>query len=167
MQAQFADRFDPELAARIAGAEPATAGGLPGFLGIRVVACGPGVLTARIDVGASLLTPFGAAHGGVLAALVDHVLGAVCYPLIPRGAWAATTEFKVNYLAPVREGPLEARAEVVSLGKRTAVVRIEARSGGELVGIAQGTVTIRATGASSVDSQPRPRSGVGDPPPRD
>jgi 1,4-dihydroxy-2-naphthoyl-CoA hydrolase len=156
MQAQFADRFDPEVAARLAGAEPASAGGLPGFLGITVVARGPGVLPARIDVGASLLTPFGAAHGGVLAALVDHVLGAVCYPLIPRGACAATTEFKINYLAPVRQGPLEARAQVVSLGERTAVVRIEARAGGELVGIAQ-AVTIRATAASSADSQPRPK----------
>lgn len=162
---QFADGFDPDLAARIAGADPASAGGLPAFLGIRVVECGPGVLTARIDVGPSLLTPFGAAHGGVLAALVDHVLGAVCYPLIPRGAWAATTEFKVNYLAPVRGGPLEASAQVVSLGKRTAVVRIEAHSGGELVGIAQGTVTIRATGASSSDSQPPPRLEVADPGP--
>lgn len=143
MPLDLTDRFDPDIALRMQAADPASAGGLPAFLGIRTTECGAGVLAARIDVTAALLTPFGAAHGGVLAALVDHVLGAVCYPVIPRGAWAATTEFKINLLAPVREGPLEARAEITALGRRTAVARIEAHSGGELVGIAQGTVTIR------------------------
>jgi 1,4-dihydroxy-2-naphthoyl-CoA hydrolase len=144
MPPDLADRFDPALAARMQGADPASAGGLPAFLGIEVTECSPGVLAARVDVVPSLLTPFGAAHGGVLAVLVDHVLGAVCYPVIPRGAWAATTEFKVNYLAPVREGILEARAEIIALGNRIAVVCIEARSNGDRVGLAQGTVTIRA-----------------------
>jgi uncharacterized protein (TIGR00369 family) len=144
MPPDLADRFDPDLAARLQGADPASAGGLPAFLGIQVTECSPGVLTARVDVVSSLLTPFGAAHGGVLAALVDHVLGAVCYPVISRGAWAATTEFKVNFLAPVREGILEARAEIITFGTRIAVVRIEARSNGALVGLAQGTVTVRA-----------------------
>ena len=144
MPLDLADRFDADLAARIRDADPASAGGLPAFLGIRTTECAPGVLAASIDVGAALLTPFGAAHGGVLAALVDHVLGAVCYPVSPRGAWAATTEFKINFLAPVRSGTLEARAEITSFGGRTAVVRIEAHSNGDLVGIAQGTVTVRS-----------------------
>lgn len=143
MPLDLTDRFDPDIAARLQDADPASAGGLPAFLEVRITECGAGVLAARIDVTTALLTPFGAAHGGVLAALVDHVLGAVCYPVIPRGAWAATTEFKINYLAPVREGTLEARAEITILGRRTAVVRIEAHANGDLVGIAQGTVTIR------------------------
>lgn len=143
MPNDLADRFDPDLAARLQNAGAASAGGLPAFLGVRITECSPGVLAASVDVTSPLLTPFGAAHGGVLAALVDHVLGAVCYPVIPRGAWAATTEFKVNFLAPVREGVLEARANIISLSRRTAVVRIEAHSNDDLVGIAQGTVTIR------------------------
>src|SRR5262245_57585199 len=116
--------------------------GLPAFLGIRTVEDGPGYLVAEIDVRPDLLNPFGSAHGGVLAALVDHVLGTVLYPLIPRGAWAATTEFKLNLLAPVSDGVLRARSEVLSLGRRTAVVRIDATNGDKLVGLAQGTVTI-------------------------
>ena len=90
------------------------------------------------------MTPFGNLHGGVLAALCDHVLGTVCYPVIPRGAWAATTEFKLNYLAPVTEGVLEASATIVSLTKRTAVVRIEVMNGERLVCTAQGTVLVVA-----------------------
>ena len=116
--------------------------GIPGYLDIRLTAVGPGTMTAELAVRPELLNPFGSAHGGVLAALVDHVLGAVLYPLIPRGAWAATTELKLNFLAPIRDGVLQAHSEVISLTKRTAVVRIDATNGDRLVGAAQGTVTI-------------------------
>jgi len=75
--------------------------------------------------------------------LCDHVLGTVCYPVIPKGAWAATTEFKLNYLAPVTTGTLAATANVVSLTKSTAVVRIDVVNDGRLVCTAQGTVLIK------------------------
>jgi len=116
--------------------------GIPEYLDIRVTDVGPGTMTAELEVRPELLNPFGSAHGGVLAALMDHVLGAVLYPLIAPGAWAATTELKLNFLAPIRDGVLEARSEVISLTRRTAVVRIDATNGDRLVGAAQGTVTI-------------------------
>ena len=99
-------------------------------------------MTAEIEVRPDLLNPFGSLHGGVLSALVDHVLGAVLYPLIPRGTWAATTEFKLNLIAPVREGRLVARSEIIAMSRRTAVVRIDVHNGERLIGAAQGTVTI-------------------------
>jgi uncharacterized protein (TIGR00369 family) len=117
-------------------------GGLCAFLGLRHVDAGPGVLRAEVEVRDELKTPFGNLHGGVLAALCDHVLGTVCYPVIPRGAWAATTEFKLNYLAPVTAGVLAADARIVSLTRRTAVVRIEVENADRLVCSAQGTVLI-------------------------
>ena len=117
--------------------------GLPEYLGIRTVDMGPGTMTAELDVRPDLLNPFGTAHGGVLTALVDHVLGAVMYPIMPRGSWAATTEFKVNLLAPVRDGVLRARSEVQAMTKSTAVVRIDVTNDDRLAGLAQGTVTIR------------------------
>ena len=117
--------------------------GLPEYLGVRTVDMGPGTMTAELDVRPDLLNPFGTAHGGVLTALVDHVLGAVMYPIMPRGSWAATTEFKVNLLAPVRDGVLRARSEVQAMTKSTAVVRIDVTNDGRLAGLAQGTVTIR------------------------
>ena len=86
--------------------------------------------------------PYGLVHGGVLASLCDHLLGTVCYPVIPPGAWAATTEFKLNYLAPVTAGSLSAAAQIVSLTKRTAVVRIEVDNDGRQVCLAQGTVLV-------------------------
>lgn len=117
--------------------------GLPEYLGIRTVEMGAGTMTAELDVRPDLLNPFGSAHGGVLTALVDHVLGAVMYPIMPKGSWAATTEFKVNLLAPVRDGVLRARSEVQAMTKSTAVVRIDVTNDGRLAGLAQGTVTIR------------------------
>lgn len=136
------DSYDADLAAAIVQMGGAHGGGLPEFLGLRTVDVGPGSMTAEVDVRPDLLNPFGSLHGGVLSALVDHVLGAVLYPLIPRGTWAATTEFKLNLIAPVREGRLVARSEIIAMSRRTAVVRIDVHNGDRLVGAAQGTVTI-------------------------
>ena len=79
------DRYDADTAAAM------TAGsidGLPSYLGIRTVEVGPATMLAELDVRPELLNPFGTLHGGVVSALVDHVLGAVLYPVIKRGHWA-------------------------------------------------------------------------------
>ena len=98
---------------------------------------------AEVDVRDDLLTPFGTLHGGVISALADHVLGSVMYPVMERGQWAATTEFKLNLLRPVREGVLQASAEIISMSRRMAVVRIDITNGDRLAGAAQGTVSIQ------------------------
>jgi uncharacterized protein (TIGR00369 family) len=134
--------FDPRVAEGMLRANEKLAG-LPGFLGLRLTAFEPGRLHAEMEVRPELLTPFGNLHGGVLAALCDHVLGCVCYPHMARGQWAATTEFKLNYLAPVSKGKLEAEASIVSLTRSTAVVRIEVANEGRTCCLAQGTVLIR------------------------
>ena len=131
--------FDERIAQGLINA-PLT--GLPKFLDARITAVTPGKLIATLEVRDELLTPFGSLHGGVIAGLVDHVLGCVLYPLVPRGAWAATTEFKLNYLAAVRSGSVSAEATVLALTKRTAVVRIDVSNDDRLACIAQGTVLI-------------------------
>ena len=136
------DDYDENVARSFAESHE-RAGGLAAFLQMRAAHSGPGELDVELDVRPDLLTPFGNMHGGVLSGLVDHALGTVCYPVIPRGAWAATTEFKVNLLAPVRDGVLRARSEVQAMTKSTAVVRIDVTNDGRLAGLAQGTVTIR------------------------
>jgi 1,4-dihydroxy-2-naphthoyl-CoA hydrolase len=117
-------------------------GGLDGWLGIHLADMWAGGLRAVLPVRAELLTPMGNMHGGVLSAFCDHVLGVVCYPVMPRGAWAATTEFKLNLLAPVTQGDAVATANIVALTKRSAVVRIDIENDGRTVCLAQGTVTI-------------------------
>lgn len=137
------DSYDPKIAEAMSGANRSQTG-LPAFLGVEITDVGPGHMTAEVDVRDDLLNPFGNLHGGVVAGLVDHVLGAVMYPVMQPGAWAATTEFKLNYLAPVREGKLQATAEVVALTRRTGVVRVEVTNAGRAVCMAQGTCLIAA-----------------------
>jgi 1,4-dihydroxy-2-naphthoyl-CoA hydrolase len=136
------EHYDAVLADRMIAMHSAMPG-LPAYLGIRLVEFGPGRLVAEMDVRAELKTHIGNLHGGVMAALVDHVLGVVAYPLMKRGAWAATTEFKLNYLAPVSEGTLRAESTVVSMTRTTAIVRVEVSNGERLACIAQGTLLLR------------------------
>ncbi len=141
----WSDRFDQELADLMVqqSAAPEGAGtGVPGYRGIRFTEVEPGRCVAEVEVGEHLLNPFGAAHGAVLASLVDHVLGSAVYPLVPRGTWPATLEFKLNYLAPTRPGTLRASSRVLSLSKKTAVVAVDCANDGRLVGTALGTIAL-------------------------
>ncbi|HMC43585.1 MAG TPA: PaaI family thioesterase [Acidimicrobiales bacterium] len=135
------EHFDQKVADGMIAANRSAAG-LPGFLGAEFTEFGPGRLVARMEVRDELLTPFGNIHGGVMAALVDHVLGCVLYPLMQRGQWAATTEFKLNYMAPVSAGALVAESTVLAMTKRTAVVRVEVSNEGRLACVAQGTLLV-------------------------
>lgn len=123
--------------------ESATAaGGISGYLDFRHIEFTAGRLVAEMDAREDLLTPFGNLHGGCLSAFVDHCLGVVFYPLIPRGAWVATTEFKLNLLKPVSSGVCTGVAEVIALTKRSGVARIDISNSDNAVCAAQGTVTI-------------------------
>ena len=133
------EQFDQAIADGMVRAKP---NGIPEYLGVRFLEMTAGRLLATMEVREELLTPFRTLHGGVMAALVDHVLGCVLYPLMPRGQWAATTEFKLNYLAAVKGGTLTAESKVISLGRRTAVVSVEVTNGDQLVCVAQGTLLI-------------------------
>lgn len=137
------EQFNESVANKMLGSA-AAAGGLSGYLAFRHAELGPGRLVAEMDAREDLLTPFGNLHGGCLSAFVDHCLGVVFYPLIPRGAWVATTEFKLNLLKPVSGGTCVAVAEVISLSKRSGVARIDITNDGVGACAAQGTVTIVA-----------------------
>lgn len=118
--------------------------GLPEFLGVRLLRFAAGRLWSEADLSGQEPTPSGNVHGGVVAAILDHITGAVIYPLIPDGHWGATTELKLNYIAPVTTALLEADATVLAITNRSAVVRAEAYVDGRLVAAAQGTIAIVA-----------------------
>ncbi len=136
------ETFNEEWAKRLLNAKSKT--GIDGFLGIVVTEVEPGRLVAEMEVTKELITIMGNMHGGCLSAMCDHVLGVVMYPVMQPGYWAATTEFKINLLAPVTTGVCRATAEIIAMTKRMAVVRIEIENEGRLVAAAQGTCTIVA-----------------------
>ncbi len=134
------ERFDEEYARNITGRTSRR--GIDGYLGITVTELTPGRLVAQFEAREELITPLGSMHGGCLSALVDHCLGVIMYPVMPPGSWAATTEFKINLLAPVSGGMCVATAEIRSISRRLAVVGISVENADRLVALAQGTCTI-------------------------
>ncbi|HET9611689.1 MAG TPA: PaaI family thioesterase [Acidimicrobiales bacterium] len=141
-QPTLEERYDERIADGFLAAAAGGGGGLPDFLGIEHLRFEPGRLWCRATIRDELLTPFGNAHGGALAAIIDHVTGIVVYPLMKRGQWAATTEVKINYIAPVQAGVVETESTVLAMTNRSAVVRGEIYFQGRLACAAQGTLTI-------------------------
>jgi uncharacterized protein (TIGR00369 family) len=144
------EHFNEAWSKRVVGSKGKS--GIDGFLGIVVTEVAPGRLVAEMEVTPQLMTFIGNMHGGCISALCDHVLGTVMYPIMPPDHWAATTEFKINLLAPVTRGVCRATAEVIAMTRRMAVVRIEVENEDRLVAAAQGTCTIvepRARAAAS------------------
>jgi uncharacterized protein (TIGR00369 family) len=141
------ENFDTAWVERVVGSKGKS--GIDGFLGIVVTEVTPGRLVAEMEVTKALLTYIGNMHGGCLSALCDHVLGTVMYPVMPPKHWAATTEFKLNLIAPVTTGVCRATAQIIAMTRRMAVVRIEVENEGRLVAAAQGTCTIVAPRAES------------------
>jgi len=136
--------FDPRIAEAMRGPRGGLDEGLAAWLGMRLVSVEPGVAVLEVDVRPDLVHQFGATHGGVVAALVDQALGSAVFPLVPRGTWPATLEFKLNYLAAARDGTIRATATVVTLRQRTAVVRVDVDNGGRAVAAALGTISFHA-----------------------
>ena len=78
-------------------------------------------------------------HGGVIAALVDVALGQAITAHRPK-ARITTTEMKVNFLRPVREGVMRARARFSKNGRTLVVGSVQVYgSDGKLV--AEGLLT--------------------------
>lgn len=67
--------------------------------------------------------PIGSVHGGVLATLLDSVMGCAVHSTLPQGRGYTTLEIKVNYTRAVtsQSGPLSAEGKVVHGGRRAAV----------------------------------------------
>jgi uncharacterized protein (TIGR00369 family) len=116
------------------------------LLGIEVVEVGPGFIRCAMPNDEKLTSGVGAVHGGALVSLIDHTLSLAVYPLVEIGKWVATLEFKVSYLAPIRQGKpgrIVAEGKVLSLKKRIAAVRVDVTFEGELVATAQGTTYVK------------------------
>ncbi|MBK9192921.1 MAG: PaaI family thioesterase [Crocinitomicaceae bacterium] len=83
------------------------------------------------------------AHGGLIAAYMDGVLGlAALYASSENACLVSTVEFKINYLKPVRLGDiLVGKGVVISNGKRIIIAQGEIfnEKTGEKVAIGTGT----------------------------
>lgn len=97
----------------------------------------------RLEISDKHLATPTTAHGGVLAAYMDGVLGvAALYVSAENGDLVSTVEFKINYLLPVLKGDvLIGRGKVISKGNRIIIAQGEIinEKSKELVAVATGT----------------------------
>ncbi len=79
-------------------------------------------MDAQVDRHAN---PMGTIHGGILCDLSDAAMGMACASMLAEGESFTTLELKINFLRPVWDARLEARAKVTHGGKSMAYVECE------------------------------------------
>ncbi len=103
----------------------------------------PGRVRVEIPLGPQHLQPFGVAHGGVYATIIDAACFWAVYAGVEEGVFLTSADLKVNYLAPASEGKLVALGRAIRLGRTLSLseARVEDQAG-RLV--AHGTSTLIA-----------------------
>ncbi len=85
----------------------------------------PGRATVEFDAGARYANPMGTLHGGVLCDVADAAMGAAYRSTLADGETFTTLELKINFLRPVWNAKLSARARVVSRGHSVGLVECD------------------------------------------
>ncbi len=110
------------------------------------------VLRAEPDSGRSELTfeapeeftnGMGNVQGGLLAAMLDSVMGAALATVLAEGERPPTLEMKISFVQPAKVGTIDGHARVVHRGKSVAFVEGELHSqAGRLLAKATSTALI-------------------------
>lgn len=90
-------------------------------LGIEVVSVDAGTAVLALPVKEHLLQTSMFVHGGVLAVMIDAVIGTAVRSVLPGGVPAVTAEMNVNFIRPVKDGTIYARGQVVHPGSSLVV----------------------------------------------
>lgn len=106
-----------------------------------VVDAGAGYAVMRLEPTVKHLRPGGTVSGPTLFALADITAYMAILAQIGPVALAVTTNLNINFLRKPEIGPLEARATLLKLGKRLAVVDIAITSGASSELVAHATAT--------------------------
>jgi acyl-CoA thioesterase len=95
------------------------------LLGIRLERLHRDGVTVGCRLCDDLLNSAGVAHGGVAAALADAAVGIAILRRVKGKRPITTVELKVNYLEPMSEGRMLARARLLRVGATLAVGTVE------------------------------------------
>ncbi len=92
------------------------------LLGIDIEAIEEGRVVMALEPEEHLYNPQGVVHGGLLATLLDTVMGCAVHTRLVAGEAYTTTDLHVQFVRPVTtaSGRLVATGEVVHLGRTTA-----------------------------------------------
>jgi acyl-CoA thioesterase len=112
------------------------------LLGIEVVEMEEGYAKLVMPFHEKLTQPFGIVHGGAIFSLADSAAAIAIVRTVEPGRRFVTVEMKINYLAPVNEGVMEAKAKVLRKGKRIIPIDIDVINNGALIAKAISTYII-------------------------
>jgi uncharacterized protein (TIGR00369 family) len=117
----------------------------------------------------SQYNPIGSVHGGIIATVLDSVIGCAVHTKLPVGRAHTTLEIKVNYLRGVNRetGPMTAVGRVIRLGRQTEMAEASlSDAGGKL--FAQASTTCLIFDVPGIDPMlaswrrsPRPKANPG------
>lgn len=102
-------------------------------MGIQVPALGLGYAHFVMPFQPELANSIGLLQGGMIAALADEAVAYALWSLVPAGELISTVELKVNFLAPVRQGPIAAKARIAKRGRTISLGEVEVHEGEQLV----------------------------------
>ncbi|WP_343712351.1 PaaI family thioesterase [Inquilinus sp.] len=93
------------------------------LVGFTLTEIGEGRVVLVLVPDESHYNPIGSVHGGVIATVLDTVMGCAVHSTLPAGRGYTTLEIKVNYTRPHRAGagPVRAVGRVIHAGRQTAV----------------------------------------------
>jgi len=94
-------------------------------IGARLTKVLPGAVEIALAASPALSQQHGFMHAGALTAIADTAAGYAALSLMPSGAGALTTEFKINLLAPAVGDRIIARARVIKTGRTLTVAQTE------------------------------------------
>ena len=97
------------------------------FLNMSITEVEDGRVAMKMPVDGRYANPSGTLHGGTLCELADAAMGTAFGTTCEEGESYTTVELKCNYLRPMWEGVLIARAWVVSRGKTVGLTECEVR----------------------------------------
>lgn len=98
-------------------------------LGMRLLELEPGYVRGELPVRDTLKQPYGFLHGGAIATFADSLVGTGTGRLVAPGQTITTIEFKVNFMAPVKDGTVRGEAKVLHRGRRTMVWEVRITDG--------------------------------------
>jgi uncharacterized protein (TIGR00369 family) len=94
-----------------------------GLIGFSLSEVDQGRVVMRLTPAEYHYNPMGTMHGGILATLLDSVMGCAVHTMLPKGRAYTSLEIKVNFVRAVTgdSGELAAEGKTVHVGSRSAV----------------------------------------------
>ncbi len=103
------------------------------FMGVKAPELGEGYARFTLEIRPDFHNSQGFLQGGVIAALADEAVAYALFSLVPEGEMISTVEMKINFLAPVQNGQIEAQAHIRKRGRTLSLGEVEVTQGERLV----------------------------------